>query len=147
MARCRDLIFSPGISVVGDAAIACEAGAVHALHDPTEGGLATGLWEMASASGVGLEIDEHRIPVLPECKILCDQYGLDPLGTIASGALLIGAPAGESNRIVVALEAAGIDARVIGRAVDQERGLLLRRGNQLLPLPSFARDEITKLFV
>ncbi|MDZ7294789.1 MAG: AIR synthase family protein [candidate division KSB1 bacterium] len=144
--RCRNLIFSPGISVVRDVAIACDAGTVHALHDPTEGGLLTGLWEMATASSVGLEIDEQRIPILPECKILCDQYGLDPLGTIASGALLIGAPGGESSRIVAALQAAGIEARVIGRAVEAERGLVMRRGDELVPLSPFAQDEIAKLF-
>lgn len=144
--RCRDLVFSPGISVVQDAAIACQCGTVHALHDPTEGGLATGLRELATASGVGLEIDEARIPVLPECKILCDQFGLDPLGTIASGALLIGAPPGDANRIVDGLQASGIQARVIGRAVPPEKGLLLRQNNRLVPLPLFARDEITKLF-
>ncbi|MBC7186662.1 MAG: hydrogenase expression/formation protein [Calditrichaeota bacterium] len=144
--RCRNLIFSPGISVVRDAAIACQAGSVHALHDPTEGGLVTGLRELAAAAGVGLEIDEHRIPILPECKILCDQYGLDPLGTIASGALLIGAPAGDSSRIVAALQAAGIEARVIGRAVEAERGLMLRRAGELIPLPAFPQDEISRLF-
>ncbi|MGQ9560840.1 MAG: AIR synthase family protein [Candidatus Oleimicrobiaceae bacterium] len=144
--RCRDLVFSPGISVVQDAAIACQCGTVHALHDPTEGGLATGLRELATASGVGLEVDEARIPILPECKILCDQFGLDPLGTIASGALLIGAPPGDANRIVDGLQASGIQARVIGRAVPPEKGLLLRQGDRLVPLPQFARDEITKLF-
>ncbi|MCR4439355.1 MAG: AIR synthase family protein [bacterium] len=146
VARCRELIFSPGISVVRDAAIACQAGTVHALHDPTEGGLVTGLRELAAAAGVGLEIDEQRIPILPECKILCDQYGLDPLGTIASGALLIGAPPGDAARIVSGLQRAGIQARLIGRVVPPEKGLLLRREDGFVALPLFAQDEITKLF-
>ena len=144
--RCRNLILSPGISVVRDAAIARQCGTVHALHDPTEGGLATGLWEIATASGVGLEIDEGRIPILPECKILCEEFGLDPLGTIASGALLIGAPPGDAGRIVDGLQANGIQARVIGRAVPRDRGLLLRRNDELVPLPLFPQDEIAKLF-
>ena len=55
---------------------------------PTEGGLATACWELAQAAGVGLRIDRERVPVLPEGRRLCEAFGLDPLGTIASGSLL-----------------------------------------------------------
>ena len=62
--RCADLLHDPGISVVPDADCAIAAGGVHALHDPTEGGLATSLWELARAAGVGVRIDEDALPVL-----------------------------------------------------------------------------------
>ncbi len=54
------------------------------MHDSTEGGLATGLSEVAAAADVGLIVEEERIPVFPECRTLCRHYGLDPLGLIAS---------------------------------------------------------------
>ena len=62
------------------------------MHDPTEGGLATGLWELAQAAHVGLCIDGDAIPILPECRTLCKALGLDPLGLIASGALVLACP-------------------------------------------------------
>ena len=59
-------LFEPGISVVKDAQLTMAAGTVTAMHDPTEGGLATALAELAEASGAGLQIEEERVPVLPE---------------------------------------------------------------------------------
>ena len=120
--RCIDLLKTPGISVVRDAQIALEAGGVHALHDPTEGGLATGLHELAHAAGVGLIIDQMAVPVLPECKRICDHLGLDPLGLIASGALLIAAAPEASGTITDALHQSGLAATVIGTVVAPSDG-------------------------
>jgi hydrogenase maturation factor len=86
--RARAFLHRPGISVLPDAGIALTAVAVHAMHDPTEGGLATGLLELALAAGVGLRIDRAAIPILAECRVLCQALGLT-LGVIASGALLL----------------------------------------------------------
>ncbi|MBN1936873.1 MAG: hydrogenase expression/formation protein, partial [Anaerolineae bacterium] len=66
LARCRGFLHDPGISVLREAQIAVQNATVHAMHDPTEGGVATGLWELAAASGVGLEVDEAAIPVFEE---------------------------------------------------------------------------------
>jgi hydrogenase expression/formation protein HypE len=145
--RCQGFLHDPGISVVRDAQIAQAAGTVHAMHDPTEGGLATGLWEVAQAAGVGLEIDEAAIPLLPETATLCAHFGLDPLGTIASGALLIACPATETAPIVGALVGAGIRATILGRVVEQQQGCRLLSPQEERLLPSFARDEIARLFV
>jgi len=137
----------PGISVVREARLALQAGGVHAMHDPTEGGLATGLREMAQASGVGLAIFEASIPVLPECERLCRHFHLDPLGLIGSGSLLISAAPGQADAIVSCLKAEGVPASVIGEVVPVGRGCLLRSaGGGERPLPQFARDEITRLF-
>ena len=86
--RSAQLLFNPGISVLKDAAIACETADVHSMHDPTEGGLATGLLEVATGAGVGLTIDVDRVNVLPECSAICKALDLDPMGLIGSGALL-----------------------------------------------------------
>ena len=144
--QCADLLHSPGISVVRDAAIALEVGGVHALHDPTEGGVATSLWELAEAAQVGLVIDEAHLPVLPECDTLCGNLGLDPLGLIASGALLIAAEKGQASSIIERLRADGIDATQIGEVGRREHGCVLQANGTQRPLPVFARDEITRLF-
>ena len=78
-------LHDPGISVVRDAAVAAQAGRVHAMHDPTEGGLATGLWEMADAASKHLRVDCSPA-ILEDALVLCKATGLDPLGAIASGA-------------------------------------------------------------
>lgn len=144
--HCRNFLYQPGISVVRDAQIALGAGRIHAMHDPTEGGLATGLHELALASSVGLEIDAEQVPVLPETAALCAEFGLDPAGLIASGALLIAAPAGDAPAILSALHQAGIAAQIIGRVLPAEAGLWLREGSERRPLPTFERDEIARLF-
>ena len=144
--RCRRFLYDPGISVVRDAAVATAAGEVHVMHDPTEGGLATGLWELAEAAGVGLEVDEAAIPILPETRTLCAQLGLDPLGLIASGALLLAVAPGDADAILAALDEAGIAAARIGRVVERERGIVLRSATGERPLPRFERDEIARLF-
>jgi hydrogenase expression/formation protein HypE len=144
--RCRGFLHDPGINVVRDASLATAAGEVHAMHDPTEGGLATGLWELAEAAGVGLEVDEAAIPILPETQILCQQLGLDPLGLIASGALLLAVAPEDAGTILAALEEAGIAAARIGRVVERKRGIVLQSKAGEQPLPRFERDEIARLF-
>ena len=144
--RCQDFLHNPGISVVRDARIAQAAGKVHAMHDPTEGGLNTGLWEMAQAAGVGLEIHQPAIPVLAETEALCAHFGLDPMGVIASGCLLIACPPTQTGDVLAALSRARIPAAVIGRAVEQDRGCNLLSPDGARPLPTFARDEIARLF-
>ena len=145
--RCARFLHEPGISVVREAQLALEVGGVHALHDPTEGGVATGLWELAHAAGVGLLIDEPQLPVVPECQILCRHFGLDPLGVIASGSLLISAAEDRSQAIVDRLGEAGIAAARIGEMVPADQGCRIRSAvGTLRPLPEFARDEIARLF-
>jgi hydrogenase maturation factor len=100
--------------VVKDALTATEAGGVTALHDPTEGGLINGLWELAEASGVGLIAHEERVPVEPETREICKVLNLDPLRIMSSGALLISSEPGKADAILSALREAGIPASIIG---------------------------------
>jgi len=148
--RCRRFLTEPGISVVRDAAIATSAGRVHAMHDPTEGGLSTGLYEMAQASNVGMMIEAGAVLVYPETLALCRVLGLAPWGLIASGALLLAVESDDAPAIVRALEASGIRAAVIGRVTAPERGVKLRRQaalrDSIRQLPRFERDEIARLF-
>ena len=144
--KAKGFLRAPGISVRPEAEIACELARVHAMHDPTEGGIATALHELADAAGVGLRIDRDRIMVLPEGRRLCDAFGLDPLGTIASGALLMTLDPADAGVVIHALARESIDCHFIGRVVDRAQGRMLVEGTKSWPLPLFPQDEITRLF-
>lgn len=144
--RARGFLRAPGLSVVPEATIACAVAEVHAMHDPTEGGLATALVELADAAGVGLRIDRERIAVLPEGRVLCEAFGLDPLGTIASGALLLTLAPAAAGPLVEALARRAIDGRCIGEVVPRAEGVTLVEGGRRRPMPVFPQDEISKLF-
>ncbi len=144
--RAQRFLYDPGISVWREARLAIEAVPVHSMHDPTEGGLATGIHEMARASNAGAWLDMDRVPILPQCAELCRTYGLDPLGLIASGALLLAVAPQDSARLLAAYDQAGVSASIIGQLAPIEEGLTMRQGGQVRPLPRFDQDEITKLF-
>ena len=144
--RASRLLFDPGISVVEDAAVARAAADVHSMHDPTEGGLATALREMCEAAEVGVVVDADAVPVLPESRAVCRALYLDPLGLIASGALLATVSPAEAPDLVAALEWEDIAAGVIGRVTEPEEGLRLRTGDGLRELPTFDRDELARFF-
>jgi hydrogenase expression/formation protein HypE len=146
IARCQGFLHDPGISVVAEARLATARARIHAMHDPTEGGVATGLRELALASELGLVVDETRLDILPETALLCAEFGLDPLGLIASGSLLMALAPQDSPGVLECLRKAGITASVIGRVVDQVEGMQLIRQGKPGPLPIFERDEITRLF-
>ena len=143
--RSANYLFDPGISVVAAARVAVESGGVTAMHDPTEGGLATALWEVAEACGHGLDVDASTVTVLPETEAVCRVLDIDPWGLIASGSLLIMVrPEAESN-LLKRLAAAGFDPVVIGRVCAGE-GVTLRDGSDIAPLRTFERDEIARVF-
>ncbi len=141
----RGYIFQPGISVVREALLAVDKTSVHAMHDPTEGGLATALYEMAEASDVGMRLEEAAVSVLPATRAVCQAAGLDPLGLLASGALLIALPPQDSDRLLAALEEAGIAAARIGTVTPKDAGVIIgKRGGGTMALSTFARDEVAR---
>lgn len=144
--RCRNLVKSPGISVVKDARVAMRAGRVHAMHDPTEGGLSMGLHELAIASGVGVLIERDSIPVIPEAKKVLGHFGLDPLGSIASGSLLVSVDRRDTKKVLRALERAGIRGSHIGRVMPKKAGVRIEADGKSTGLKAYERDEITKIF-
>lgn len=142
--RAAAFLDNPSISVLKDCVVACQTVEVHSMHDITEGGLATGLAEVARASGLGLAVDEGSVPVLPECLEICQALGLAPLGLLASGALLIALPALDAPKLLTALQEQNIEGYEIGQMLAAEEGLVLfgREGEQ--PLPVFPRDELAR---
>ncbi len=146
--RCRGFLRTPGISVLREAQLAVEVGGVHAMHDPTEGGVATALREMAVAAQIDLEIALSAAPIYPETQRLCDHFALDPWGVIASGSLLLAVAAAQANRMVEALQSQQIEATVIGRVIRSSRSPSVwgKIAQTTRPLPIFERDEIARLF-
>jgi len=139
------LMDRPGISVVAEAEIARRSGKVTALHDPTEGGLASAVRELAMVSGAGVEIDAEAVPILAETRAIADALGVDPMGILASGSLLIATRPEGVPTIVHDIEAAGIPVRVVGRLTDDPQEASLISGGKRRPLPEFAVDEVARL--
>ncbi len=142
--RARGLLFDPGISVVKEALLACRAAPVHVMHDPTEGGLATAVHELAEAAGLGAVVRAQDVAVLPETESLCRALGLDPLGLLASGSLLIAAAPEDCDRVVDALNGAGIKSACVGALFsDREVAIINEKGGETA-LPRFDRDELAR---
>lgn len=146
LARCRRYLTEPGLSILKEAQVAMATGGVHAMHDPTEGGLSSALYELAEAAGVGLTIDAGAIRILPEAAQLCADFGLNPLGTIASGSLLICADQARETRMVTRLRRARIPVARIGTVVAKRNGVMLIEQGHARPCPRFAVDELARFF-
>jgi len=115
------------ISVVADALAAMEAGGVSAMHDATEGGVIGGLFEIANASGVGMDVDESLFIYPEEVKMVCEAFDIDPVKAIAEGSLLITASPASVEGIIKHLKRAGIRASVVGEVKKNSRQRVLRR--------------------
>jgi len=142
--RARALLDRPGISVVREALLACDAAPVHAMHDPTEGGLATALHELAAASGLAAEVKAETVTVLPETAEVCRALALDPLGLLASGSLLIAVAEGDCERVRGALSGAEISATCLGRLAAGRKGAIIDERGERRDIPHFQRDELAR---
>lgn len=144
MAQAKDFLLKPGISVLRDAQIARQAGRVTAMHDPTEGGLSTALWELAQASQCSLNVDLDRVPILPLSARICEVFQIDLFAVIASGALLLTAPTPDAQSIGQALQTAGIVCHDIGEVEAGEAVVWYksRSGRAKLTYPH--RDELAR---
>lgn len=120
------------ISVVEEAKLAFQTSGVTAMHDPTEGGVAGGIHELADASNAGVRVWEEKISVAKETFEICRIFQIDPLQLISSGTLLIAAKENQTEKIVDVLKENGINASVIGEILknSQERVLIHRNGSR-----------------
>jgi hydrogenase expression/formation protein HypE len=105
------------ISVVKEGVHAFKTGYIHAMHDPTEGGLAGGIHEICDASEVGFEIHHDAIPIGTSTKLICDALGINPLELICSGSMLMSCASEKADNIITALEGEGIATASIGTIV------------------------------
>ena len=135
--------FYDNISVVKDAVVAFKTGAVHAMHDPTEGGLAGGIHEMADASNLGVKIYEEKIRIAPETVRICDFFRIDPLQLIASGSLLIATKRNSADKVVKVLEKNEIAAAIIGEFISSpEKRFIIRKEGGLEKLVRPVSDHL-----
>jgi hydrogenase maturation factor len=146
VAAATRLLKHPGISIVDDAHIALSAGGVTALHDPTEGGLATAIREIAAVSGLGARVAMEKVPVLPETTAVASTLGLNPLGMLASGSLLLAVEPKSAPETINALATSGIPATRIGTLIEDPEEFILELDGAAVPMPEFAVDEVARLF-
>jgi hydrogenase maturation factor len=147
VARAAQYLYDPGISILKEARIACQTAPIKAMHDPTEGGVATALRELAIAAQVGLSIAPDHLFVAAETQQLCNAFHLDPLGVISSGALLIGVDHAHADKVCHAIQQAGIRCDIIAHVMEKTFGLKMDSHDVRVDLPLFERDEIGKIYV
>jgi len=138
--------FLDNISVIAEAKIAAATLETSAMHDVTEGGLATALEEMSIAGRHKIKIDIDKIPVFPETRKICDSLDIDPLGLIGSGSLLICCRKAGCEKLMADVRDAGIEIACIGEVMDRGQGVNAYKKNRPVSWPAFEVDEITKLF-
>jgi hydrogenase maturation factor len=137
--------FAKHISIVEEAMSISKIAGVHALHDPTEGGVLNGLWELAEASGLGIEVWADRIPVATETSKICSVLHLDPLKLMSSGCLLAAVAPNSVGRVMKALRNRGVRVSEVGRVTPRTEGrFILKEGNkrELVAVP---QDELYRL--
>lgn len=144
VAKAANYLFDPGLSIVREATMALKFD-VSAMHDPTEGGVAMGVEEIAQASGRPVEIWLDEVTVREETELICAYYELDPLGLLGSGSLLATFRPAEARKYVASLRKAGIQAAVIGRVLAGKGRSKLVSGKKVTLLSSSERDEVLKV--
>ena len=135
---------NPGISVLSAARALSQTGAVHSMHDVTEGGLITALREVAAASNLGLVAEAESVPLLPECAAICEALELDALGLLGSGALIATMASGDVPGALRALDRVGVSGWEIGQMMEPSDGLWLIDRSGERTLPEFRRDELAR---
>ena len=130
------------MEIMSEAAVAMGAGAA-AMHCVSEGGIFGALWEMAEASGIGMEIDLKKIPIRQETVEITEFFDINPYKLISGGALLIACADGA--QMVRALEEAGIPAAIIGIATDSNDRVLYKQEERRF-LETVQTDEIYSVF-
>lgn len=146
LAHAVGFLRDPGISIVRDARLATTHGRVTAMHDPTEGGLALALWELAEASSCILAVDLSRVPIAPVSRRICAALKLDPYATLASGALLLTVAAEDAGAVAQGLSDAAIACADIGAVESGPVGVWYESINGRVLLDRPERDAITRLY-
>ncbi len=126
------------MSVVKEAQIAAAVGVrddgVTAMHDATECGVWGGLIEIAGASGVGLLIEQDRVPVQESVAQICELFEIDPYTSISEGTLLLTCRPHKADEVVRALQGEGILTAIIGEVLPKEEGCRIAADGTTTPL-------------
>ncbi len=146
--RCLKFLDNPGISIVSDAKKAIQSAKITGMHDPTEGGILNGAYEMARGAGLGLEIYLERIPIYEETKKLCNLFKISPYGSIASGSLLISVPQSEAKKLEKAFSGKNNNIphiSLIGKFTKKGMPVYVVENNKKRVIHPSGRDELTKI--
>jgi hydrogenase expression/formation protein HypE len=138
--------FLDQISILEEARIAKNIGGVTAMHDVTEGGLASAATELSIAGKHRIRVNVDRIPIFPQTQKICDALDISPLGLIGSGSLLICCNPDTKDKIIAEIRSAGIDATCIGEVLEKGGGILAMNGLKPVVWPAFKVDELARLF-
>lgn len=141
-----NFLYNPGISVLLESKIARNTIKITSMHDPTEGGLITGLEELALASNKGMTINYDKIPIKNETEIICKKLNLDPLGLISSGSLIITCNPKNTEKLINKISTSKINITKIGTMKNKNNGLKLYKNGEINKFPKFKRDEIARYF-
>ena len=135
-------------SSLAEALIAKEFGhnAVRAMHDVTEGGVLGAVYEMAIASGNGVEIENSAIPVSETVQEISDLFGLDPRFIVGAGSMVMAADKFQANALIKKLADQHIQATIIGKFTSKERGYKLISNDEVTDLPYFSTDPYWNAF-
>jgi len=139
--KALESIKKPGISIVNEAILAWKSVPVIRMHDPTEGGLASGIVELAESLQCGFLIEEKKIKIYKPAKIFCDYLGIDIYGLISSGCLLVVVPQEYAATLVSVYKNKKVSASIIGFVTKEKKVLLKKRDNSVREF-SFAQDQI-----
>jgi hydrogenase maturation factor len=142
----QNYLYDPGISVVLEAGIAARTGKVTAMHDPTEGGLIGGLWELSQACDQTILFEPEEVSIPPLSNEVCRLFDIDPLAAIASGALLLTCSPKDAPEICAALESEAITCSPIGRIEAGSVGVWREKTGRREAVPLPAQDEIAKVY-
>jgi hydrogenase expression/formation protein HypE len=135
--------FFKRISVVKEAILAFRTGHVRAMHDPTEGGVAGGIHELADASNVGFKIYGDKIPIATETLKVCEFFEIDPLQLTASGSLLIAVEKAFTDEVLKVLKNSGVAAAVVGELLaSPEKRLLVQKDGEVEKLVRPVSDHL-----
>jgi hydrogenase maturation factor len=138
--------FLDRIAIIPEARIAAASPATTAMHDVTEGGIATALEELSIAGGHRLKLHLDRIPVYPETSSVCALMGINPLGLIGSGSLLITCRQENCRELIRTISSEGIQVTRIGEVLERGSGIEAVSNGKAAAWPRFEVDEIARLF-
>ncbi|MEO0286347.1 MAG: AIR synthase-related protein [candidate division WOR-3 bacterium] len=143
--RCKNFLFDPGICLHKVGLEVLEKFSVHSLHDPTEGGIQTAVYEVLKAANMGAEIFEKEFLIYEETKEISKFFKINPLGLISSGCLLAILDEQEGVELCEYFNNLGIPAKIVGRVLGHEREIFLIKDGKKEELTPFERDQILEV--
>ena len=143
--KVADSIYNPGISIYHEAISLWKNFNICGMHDPTEGGISAGIYELSERYNVGFLVYSEKIKIFPPLKRILKYFKISPYGVISSGCILAIAPFKEAIRIKEFFKNKNVICEIIGEVIDREEGVKIVEKGKVKKFPFFETDEITKI--